>query len=220
MGSAVQPNGDVSTLPAEARIMAAASAEFARKGLYGARTQSIAEQAGVNKAMVHYYFRSKEKLYREVLTAPMMEFATQLQALTVSYESPDAFLDGLVDIFMDLFMEHRNFLRILLREVAEGAARLEEVSLDIRIQERVNTADLIAHMQTILGAAADLTPDEIFHLFVSVNGMTMMSFISPSNSGKIWDYDFSDFDEYLDRRRALIKEILQAFLAHRRLRQA
>ena len=46
----------------EQRILAAAHAVFVRRGTAGARTQEIADEAGVNKALLHYYFRSKERL--------------------------------------------------------------------------------------------------------------------------------------------------------------
>src|SRR3954451_15499346 len=50
----------------EQRILDAAHAVFVRRGTEGARMQEIAEEAGVNKALLHYYFRSKEKLAQAV----------------------------------------------------------------------------------------------------------------------------------------------------------
>ena len=49
------------------KILVAAKAEFADKGIAGARVDTIAAQAGVNKQMIYYYFGSKEDLYYEVL---------------------------------------------------------------------------------------------------------------------------------------------------------
>jgi TetR/AcrR family transcriptional regulator len=57
-------------------ILAAALAEFAGHGLAGARMDSIASAAGVNKALLYYYFRSKDELYEAVLD----EFIQRLQA--------------------------------------------------------------------------------------------------------------------------------------------
>ena len=51
------------------RILAAALTEFSAKGLAGARTEQIAAAAGVNKALLYYYFASKEKLYVAALEA-------------------------------------------------------------------------------------------------------------------------------------------------------
>ena len=51
---------------AEQRILAAAKKIFLSKGLDGARMQDIADEAGINKAMLHYYFRSKDKLFEMI----------------------------------------------------------------------------------------------------------------------------------------------------------
>ncbi len=50
----------------EQRILEAALVEFAEKGMDGARMQSIADKAGINKSLLHYYYRSKEKLFEVV----------------------------------------------------------------------------------------------------------------------------------------------------------
>lgn len=50
----------------EDRILAAARNVFLKKGMAGARMQDIADEAGINKALLHYYFRSKEKLFEEI----------------------------------------------------------------------------------------------------------------------------------------------------------
>ncbi|MEQ9105709.1 MAG: TetR family transcriptional regulator [Rhodothermales bacterium] len=55
------------TTQAEQAIFDAALTEFAARGKDGARMQDIADRAGMNKAMLHYYYRSKDKLYEAVL---------------------------------------------------------------------------------------------------------------------------------------------------------
>lgn len=52
----------------ESRILAAAEAEFMQKGYAGARTSSIAEEAGVTHAMLHYYFRTKKNLFDKIVS--------------------------------------------------------------------------------------------------------------------------------------------------------
>jgi len=53
-------------IPAEQKILEAAKQVFFDKGMHGARMQDIADKAGINKAMLHYYFRSKEKLFETI----------------------------------------------------------------------------------------------------------------------------------------------------------
>src|SRR5690606_16653507 len=63
--------GDGST---EARILAAARNVFTRKGYAAARTRDIAEEAGINLALLNYYFRSKEKLFEQVMLENIQQF--------------------------------------------------------------------------------------------------------------------------------------------------
>src|SRR5579862_8046279 len=64
-----------------AKILAAAERAFAGEGLAGARTDAIAAEAGVNKALLYYYFSSKEALYEAVIEEQLREFNTQALAI-------------------------------------------------------------------------------------------------------------------------------------------
>ena len=58
---------DIPTPPSRKRILDAARAEFSEKGFDGARVDSIAQRAEVNKALIYYYFKSKDELLQELL---------------------------------------------------------------------------------------------------------------------------------------------------------
>ena len=64
-----------------AAILASAERVFARDGLAGARTDSIAAEAGVNKALLYYYFKSKDRLYEAVVEEHFREFNRQALGL-------------------------------------------------------------------------------------------------------------------------------------------
>lgn len=59
-------SGDSEKLTTEQKILIAAREEFAQKGFYGAKTISIAQAAGVTHAMLHYYYRTKQRLYDRI----------------------------------------------------------------------------------------------------------------------------------------------------------
>ncbi|HWJ26145.1 MAG TPA: TetR/AcrR family transcriptional regulator [Flavisolibacter sp.] len=66
---------DIST---EEKILQAARKIFVDKGLEGARMQDIADEAGINKALLHYYFRSKEKLFETIFSRVASEFMPRM----------------------------------------------------------------------------------------------------------------------------------------------
>lgn len=65
----------------EQKILDAAESVFMRDGFDGARMQGIADVAGINKALLHYYFRSKDKLFELVFKHKMKQFAPQISAV-------------------------------------------------------------------------------------------------------------------------------------------
>jgi TetR/AcrR family transcriptional regulator len=70
------------------RILTAAIREFSENGLAGARTEQIAEIAGVNKALLYYYFKSKEALYRAALEAVAQRALDNSLAALLPHSSP------------------------------------------------------------------------------------------------------------------------------------
>ena len=66
---------------AEERILAAAKKVFTTKGMAGARMQDIADEAGINKALVHYYFRDKDKLFEVVFLEEAQKFFPKINAI-------------------------------------------------------------------------------------------------------------------------------------------
>ncbi len=67
--------------PAEQRILSAAKKVFINKGMTGARMQDIADAAGINKALLHYYFRSKEKLFETIFKEAVQGFLPRVNQI-------------------------------------------------------------------------------------------------------------------------------------------
>lgn len=74
----------------EEKILAAAQKVFISKGMAGARMQDIADEAGMNKALLHYYFKNKEQLFETIFTKISGGFWEQINAIL---ESDDPLFD-------------------------------------------------------------------------------------------------------------------------------
>jgi TetR/AcrR family transcriptional regulator len=72
---------------AEQKILDAAKHVFITQGMAGARMQDIADAAGINKAMLHYYFRNKEKLFETIFTEAFEHLFPKLQSILQSEQS-------------------------------------------------------------------------------------------------------------------------------------
>ncbi len=98
----VKKEKDAST---EQRILDAAKQVFVSKGMAGARMQDIADGAGINKAMLHYYFRSKEQLFEIIFRDSIGRFVPKVKALITSelslYEKIEQFCDGYISMALE-----------------------------------------------------------------------------------------------------------------------
>ncbi len=102
---------------ARARILDAAIAQFSENGLAGARTEQIAEAAGVNKALLYYYFRSKELLYTAALEAVVEAVkASSLAVLDAHVPAGERFLSIVLNHF-DRMYSNRPFQNLMQQEM-------------------------------------------------------------------------------------------------------
>jgi AcrR family transcriptional regulator len=95
----------VQTTETEARILRAATEVFRTRGRDGARMQDIADVAGINKAMLHYYFRSKDKLFERVFRDSAVTFFTRIREVLSSDDSLNDKIHDLCAAYMDIGMQ-------------------------------------------------------------------------------------------------------------------
>jgi AcrR family transcriptional regulator len=106
------------------KILEAATEEFIENGFSGARVDHIALRADINKAMIYYYFSSKEKLYQAVIDEHVDRVGDEV--LTKIGESADfeESLLAIAAVYMEVFTEKARYMPIFLREFASGGGRL------------------------------------------------------------------------------------------------
>lgn len=97
------------------KILDVAEQEFARNGFSGAHLQHIAEQVGVQKTALYYYYPSKASLYEAVLVRMLEAFDQTVSKAIDAPESPASRLERLGDALNDLLSEQRNYSQILIR---------------------------------------------------------------------------------------------------------
>lgn len=113
----------------QAAVFRAAAQEFAERGFDAARVDRIAARARVNKAMLYYHFGSKAELYRTLLRQVFTRAGARLQAVAGSAAPPADKLHQAIAGMADFIDDHAFFPAIMLREVADGGARLDPSTL-------------------------------------------------------------------------------------------
>ena len=131
----VKPSGQTET-DTKQRILDAADEIFVRRGVDGARMQDIADHAGVNKALLHYYFRSKANLARAVWLRIASSFVPGIFEMMASDLPLDDKIDRFVDAYHTMLTRHPYLLAYVISE----AARHPDLTDDFYSTERRQAA--------------------------------------------------------------------------------
>jgi AcrR family transcriptional regulator len=107
------------------RILAAATAEFSRKGLGGARVDEIALRSKSNKRMIYHYFGSKEKLFTAVLEAAYLGIRTAEKELHLDELDPESAILKLVEFTWKYYLKHPELLTLVNSENLHRAKHLK-----------------------------------------------------------------------------------------------
>jgi len=147
----------------EARILGAGERVFARTGLSGATMAAIADEAGLPKANLHYYFGSKLDLYRAVLARTLHDWLAPLDALTADADPAEA-LGGYIRAKMALSATRPDASRVFANELLHGATVVGELmrgELRSKVQQKAAVID---------GWIADgrMAPVDATHLFFTI----------------------------------------------------
>jgi TetR/AcrR family transcriptional regulator len=128
-------------------ILTAAEDEFADKGLAGARVDVIAEESGVNKQMIYYYYGSKEDLYLAVLERAYTAMRQSERELNLADLNPIEAITKLVEFKFDYYAKNPATIRLLVSENMQSARYLKQSS---RLREM--QISLIDVLQSVLTA--------------------------------------------------------------------
>lgn len=121
------------SLDTEQMILQAAEREFMSKGFAGARTIAIAEAAGVTHAMLHYYFRTKEKLFdrilRDKITLLKSALVDSVSDLNLSLEE---MIRNVIDKHLDFMYDNPELPSFIIREMHSGSTRINVIKENIK----------------------------------------------------------------------------------------
>lgn len=152
-----------------ARILEASDALFGELGFDATSTRDIAERSGVNKALIHYHYGSKDDLLEVVLDGYYERLTRALVAAMGRRTKPEEQATELLDAYADFLAQNRTFCSIVQREVASG----HHVEKIVR-----RTLPVFRLGTTWLGQLAPDAPEglELVHLLTSVYGMVVTYF--------------------------------------------
>lgn len=212
MTDQTQPENDRDT---EQRILAAARRVFVIRGTAGARVQEIAAEAGVNPALIHYYFRSKEGLAAAVFREAAGRLVPAVAELFVADVPLEEKIERFIHLYIDGVRESPFLPGYIVSELHHHAERQETLraiaklapgGMAVRAHERL-VADL--EEGAAEGRIRRIAPEQFM---VNLMALAAFPFLARPALGAALEMDAEGFDRFLDERRAQLPSIIIAGL--------
>ena len=189
----------------ERRILDAARSVFVRRGTSGARMQEIAAEAGVNQALLHYYFRSKQRLADAVFG----EAAGRLVPAVIALLASDATLEDKVERFVHLYIDtiraHPFLPGYILAELHQHPERVNGLQEAIGIQPAALAKTLFDRLRVQIdervaaGTMRRIAPEQFV---VNLLALAVFPFAARPILEVALGLDDDGFARFLDQRRA------------------
>ena len=197
---------DIST---EERIKAAARKVFHQKGFAGTRTRDIAEEAGINHAMLNYYFRSKEKLFEMVMMETMAQFFKGVNLmLNDENTSLDEKIDLIVSNYVDLLLKEPELPTFILNEVRPNPQAFVEQN---PIKEAL-THSVLTRQYAEAVARGEITEPNLMQAILNVIGLVIFPFIAKPILTSIVNIPEEQYKALMLQRKTLIPQWIKAIL--------
>jgi AcrR family transcriptional regulator len=206
-GEKVREEADAST---EEKIKSAARTIFHKKGFAATRTRDIAEEAGLNLALLNYYFRSKQKLFDLIMLESMQQFLTSMTGVFNDHEtSLEEKIALLVSNYIDLLTEEPDIPLFILSELRNNP---QELVSKIKVKEILMKSYLMKQLQQAMqeGRIAPIHP---LHFIMNIMGLTVFPFIAKPILSHLGDLSDEDFNRLAEQRKALIPVWVKAIMA-------
>ena len=189
----------------EAQILGAAKKIFIAKGMAGARMQDIADEAGINKALLHYYFNNKEKLFQVIF----LEAANKLFPRVNEIFSADLPLFDKIRLFCEEYLtiisENPYLPMFVLNELHRNPSNfLGKIWKD---KSRPNPSAFLAQMETEVrkGTIRNIGP---LQLLINLLSLTIFPFVAKPMIQQTLGLDEWQFRATMEQRKKEIPEFI------------
>lgn len=193
----------------EQKILNAAKEVFQKKGMTGARMQEIADKAAINKALLHYYYRTKEKLFEKVFELAFSLFVPRVKEMMASEKPILEKIDFFVDNYIDLLQKHPYIPGFVINELNRNPQILVNIfEKNTLIKEDNIIQKLEKQIKHEVGMGI-IKPIDARNLLVNVIALCVFPIVArPVIQGVMFDNDKKMYDQFLEQRKKFVKEFI------------
>lgn len=202
----IKKNTDMSE-KTEEKIKAAARKMFRTKGFAATRTRDIAEEAGVNLALLNYYFKSKKELYDEIMVETLKQFA---KTIMDTANNPDLSIEerinNLINNYFDKFIEEPEIPLFVVNTI--NSPDVETFINSIGIKGLFKSTLLYKQM----AEECEKKGKDIRQMLMNLMGLGIAPFFAKPIIRVLFEEDQEDFTKMINERRKLIVIWVKAIL--------
>ena len=198
-------------LNTEKLILQTARKHFVKNGFAGTRMQEIADEAGINKAMLHYYFRSKEKLYQEIIRQTLdMVIPMIVEAFSREGKFWDR-VENIVETYINTFIKNPDIPIFIMFELSQKKERfIEEIKKNTHLFPVLQGFIQQINEEVKLGRIKAIAAH---HLVLNMLGMTVFPFMAKPIFQTVFDVPEEQFGDIMRERKKIILQFLRSALS-------
>lgn len=189
-------------------ILEAAREEFFQKGFDGARMQIIANNAGINKALLHYYFQSKQFLFEEIFTDAFAEFfpkITEIIKLEISFFEK---VELIIDAYISLLQKRPSLPMFIFREIHKDPDTVFKLVFN---SNRIGVPQLIFEMIEEAKSKKIIKPIPTEQLFINIMSLCVFPFLGRPMIQRVTKLKTTQYNNLLeDRKKEVAKFVIDA----------
>lgn len=192
------------------KIISAAVKIFAEKGKHGARMEEIAVKASVNKAMLYYYYTSKELLYKEILKTILdriyARIVTHTKQLIENSNDPIEIVEGFIHAHNKAFSRNSDDTKVILNAIVNTPEEFREV-MEVTQPDHIFPKKLMDIFEQGISQNNFRKVDPM-QVFISIIGTNLIYFIGKSIAEIIMNLEVQDDQAFLRKREDSVVDLL------------
>lgn len=192
----------------EQKIFEAAREIFTQKGMDGAKMQEIANRAGINKALLHYYFRTKEKLYETVARAIIGKALPVIRELIESEQPLEEKIRRFVDFYISLISQNPFIPLFVITEINKHPDRFFETIFSKELPK----PEVFFRQVEEEVAAGRIRPVKPQHLLVNTIAMCVFPFVAKPMMRMVLGMSTGEMRIFLEERKEQVTDFVLAAL--------
>lgn len=179
----------------EQKIFEAAKQVFLEHGTARARMQEIADEAGINKALVHYYFRSKDRLSEAVFREAVGRFLPRIFTVITSEQSLEEKVETIIHEYIDFLGDNPHLPGFVIYEINYHPERAKQFVRSIGVPDLGPLQEQIEQRVE----AGELRPISVEQFVVNLIALCVFPFVARPMLEMVLDLE-GDFDAFIEQR--------------------